>query len=364
MRRLTGLAMMPTGSRPVTLTIEGGRIASVGPAGAGAGGALILPGFIDLHCHGGGGMDVMDGGDAAARLAALHAENGTTALLATTMTGRPDQLRRVLDDIAAAMAAPRTGSAEILGVHLEGPFISPDLLGAQPPHARTVDTALLDELCARAPVRVLTYAPEADPDGVLLAYARARGIRAQLGHSPCTYEVAEAAFRDGAAGTTHLFNAMSGLHHRRPGLVGAAMACATHAEIIPDLLHVHPGAIRAALRAIPGLYAVTDATRATFMADGSFPFGELTATKCGNGLRLPDGTLAGSCLSMLQAFRNLVEIDLPLHDAAARCATIAADYLGLSGRGRIAAGAVADLVVLSPDLRLSEVILGGQRLGG
>ncbi|TYB83518.1 N-acetylglucosamine-6-phosphate deacetylase [Maritimibacter fusiformis] len=359
MQDILGTAMTPHGPRAVRIAVAEGRIAEITPDSA-AGDALILPGFIDLHCHGGGGDDVMDGDGAAARIAVYHAQTGTTAMLATTMTAPVDRIRSVLGDVGRAMAAPAPGAAEILGVHLEGPFISPDMLGAQPACAREIDLGLLDAFDALAPLRVLTYAPEADPEGRLLAFARARGIRAQLGHSPCPYETAEAAFRDGAGGATHLFNAMSPLHHRAPGLVGAALAHADHAELIPDLLHVHPGAIRAALRAIPGLYAVTDATRATGMPDGSYPFGEITATKCGNGLRLADGTLAGSCLSMLQAFRNLVEIGLPPSEAARRCATLQADYLGLYDRGRIATGAVADLVILAPDLTLREVVLRGR----
>jgi len=366
MRQILGTAMMPHGPHPMRIVIDGDRIASVtaDSTAGGHGAPLILPGFIDLHCHGGGGDDVMDAGGAAARIAAMHAHSGTTAMLATTMTARVDQIHSALTDIARAMAMPATDAAAILGVHLEGPFISPDMLGAQPPHARVIDARLLAAFHAIAPIMVMTYAPEADPDCLLPGLARALGIQAQLGHSPCSYDTARRAFDRGASGTTHLFNAMSGLHHRAPGLVGAALAHAGHAEVIPDLLHVHPGAIRAALRAIPGLFAVTDATRATGMPDGTYPFGDGTATKCGNGIRLPDGTLAGSCLTMLQAFRNLVDIDLPPAKAARRCATVQADYLGLTDRGRIVPGALADLVVLGGDLSLQEVILRGRALPG
>lgn len=359
--RWSGTLVTAAGPRRGRIEVEEGRISTLEEA-EGAGDDLILPGFVDLHCHGGGGFDVMDGGGAAASVAAHHAKEGTTALLATTLTAPPERLRTALAAVSAAMASPRADAAEILGVHLEGPFISPKMLGAQPPHAQDVDMALLEELAALAPLRVITFAPEADPWGRLVAFARARGLRAQLGHSPCAYEEAALAFARGAAGVTHLFNAMSPLHHRAPGLVGAALAHAGHAELIPDLLHVHPGAIRAALRAIPGLYAVTDATRAAGMPDGTYPFGDDTVEKCGNGLRLPDGTLAGSCLSMLQAFRNLVEIGLTPAEAARRCATLPADYLGLADRGRLGLGAIADLVVLGRDLSLKEVVLRGQPL--
>jgi N-acetylglucosamine-6-phosphate deacetylase len=152
---------------------------------------------------------------------------------------------------------------------------------------------------------------------------------------------------------------MSALHHRAPGIVGAALAHASHAEVIPDLLHVHPGAIRAAMRAIPGLYAVTDATAAAGMPDGTYHLGAQTVRKCGNGVRLADGTLAGSSLTMLQAFQNLLTIGLSLEEASRMTSTCPADYLGLSDRGRIAVGAVADFIVLDEAMDLSQVIMRG-----
>lgn len=360
---VSGRAITPVGLAAVQIEIEDERIFRSYPD-SNAGDDLILPGFIDLHCHGGGGDDLMDADGAASRIAEFHAKLGTTALLATTMTADVSEIRKALMDVAEVMATPARDATEILGVHLEGPFISSDLLGAQPPFSRKIDLKLLEEFHAIAPIKVMTYAPEADPQGLLPAFAGKLGIRAQLGHSPCAYDEARRAFCSGAAGATHLFNAMSGLHHREPGLVGAALAHARFAEMIPDLLHVHPGAILAALRAIPGLYAVTDATRATGMPDGKYPFGNRTATKCSNGIRLEDGTLAGSCLSMLEAFRNLVEIGLSVAEAARRCATLQAEYLGLSDRGRIAPGNIADLVILGPDLSLKEVILRGNALNG
>src|SRR5215212_3663851 len=153
---------------------------------------------------------------------------------------------------------------------------------------------------------------------------------------------------------------MTPLHHRMPGMVGAALAHAQHAEIIPDLLHVHPGAIRAALRAIPKLYCVTDSTAATGMPDGEYRLGRQVVTKCLGGVRLADGTLAGSTLTMDQALRNLVdELGLDLLDASRRVSTHAADYLGVSERGRLAPGAWADVVVLDRDLQLTDVYVEG-----
>jgi N-acetylglucosamine-6-phosphate deacetylase len=155
---------------------------------------------------------------------------------------------------------------------------------------------------------------------------------------------------------------MTGMHHREPGIVGAALAHARYAEIIPDLLHVHPGAIRAALRAIPFLFCVTDSTAATGMPDGDYRLGRHRVTKCLGGVRLADGTLAGSTLTMDQALRNLITIGLSLEDASRRVSTCAAEYLGLPDRGRLAEGVRADLVVVDRDLHLQRVIAEGEEL--
>jgi N-acetylglucosamine-6-phosphate deacetylase len=154
---------------------------------------------------------------------------------------------------------------------------------------------------------------------------------------------------------------MSGLHHRAPGMAGAALAHARYAEIIPDLVHVHPGAIRAALRAIPCLYCVTDSTAAAGMPDGPYRLGSQAVTKCMGGVRLADGTLAGSTLTMDQALRNLLAIGLDLENASRRVSTHAADHLGLHDRGRIAAHTWADLVVLNPQgWALQDVFVEGE----
>jgi N-acetylglucosamine-6-phosphate deacetylase len=152
---------------------------------------------------------------------------------------------------------------------------------------------------------------------------------------------------------------MSPLHHREPGMVGAALAHADYAELIPDLLHVHPGAIKVALRSIPHLYCVTDSTAATGMPDGDYMLGRQLVHKCMGGVRLADGTLAGSTLTMDQALRNLVGIGLDLADASRRVSTNAADYLGETERGRLAPGCFADLVVLDRNLHIKAVYIEG-----
>lgn len=325
-----------------------------------SGAPILLPGFIDLHVHGGAGHDIMDGGDAAGHVARFHARHGTTALAATTMTAPPEDLEAAFRGLAPVVRNRPSGGACLLGVHLEGPYISRERLGAQPDHARPLALEEIRRLHGIAPIRLITLAPEFPANRSAIRELRDAGIRVQLGHTQGTYEDALEALSLGASGFTHLFNAMPGLHHRNPGVVGAALAKAEYAEIIPDLLHVHPGAILAALRAIPRLYCVTDSTSAAGMPDGEYRLGRHRVTKCLGGVRLPDGTLAGSALTMDQALRNLVEVLGLGLAAASRClSNHAADHLGLPDRGRLEAGAWADVVLLDQDLALRGVILEG-----
>ena len=308
---------------------------------------FVLPGFIDLHVHGGDGADVMDGADAVRKMARFHARHGTTALLATTVTAPADEIRRAFAGIGAGAGAPEAGAARVLGAHLEGPFISPNALGAQPPFAIPPDLALVDELAQLAPVARGDHGA-----GNRSGRRAARGTYAataaacQIGHTTCSFAEARAALAAGAAGFTHLFNAMTGLHHRKPGAAGCALAHATSAEMIFDLLHVEEGAVLTALRAVPGLYGITDAVAAAGMPDGEYRLGPPPIFKTGDAVRLADGTIAGSALTMDRALRNLLGLGVPLAEAAARLSTLAADYLGLEDRGRIVPGAAADLLVV------------------
>ena len=333
--------------------IDGDPVAAPGPEDT-----VIVPGFVDCHIHGGGGADIMSGPEALAITARMHARHGTTSLVATTVTAPLDDLDAALDGIAAVMADPPPDAARVLGVHLEGPFLNPGKLGAQPPYAIPGDAETFARLAARAPVRIITLAPECDPDGAVADAARSVGARVQVGHSLCAYAEAAAAIEAGA-GITHLFNAMTPVAHRNNGVAGAALACADWAEIIPDLIHVESGAILAARRAIPNLYAVTDATAGAGMPDGPYALGRLRAIRKDGAMRLPDGTLAGSTLTMDQALRNFVAIGLPLDEAARRVSTLPADWLGEEEIGRLTVGAKADLVELTPDLTVASVRIDG-----
>jgi len=322
----------------------------------------VLPGFIDLHVHGAGGKDTMEAGDATQTIARMHARHGTTSILATTMTAPMPELENALRGISDSVRQRSKGTARVLGVHLEGPYINPNKLGAQPNYTQKATLADVKNLNEIAPIKLITVAPEIGDNLALVRELTKLGMKVQLGHTLGTYEEAVAALENGASGFTHLYNAMSRLDHRAPGMVGAAMAHANYSEIIPDLLHVHPGAIKAAMRAIPYLYCVTDSTAASGMPDGEYMLGRQVVHKCLGGVRLADGTLAGSSLTMDQALRNLVSIGLDLADASKRVSTFAADYLGLTERGRLQEQSYADLVVLDRDLNLVAVYVEGEKI--
>jgi N-acetylglucosamine-6-phosphate deacetylase len=354
---LAGRILTPAGWVTGTLRCTA-QVLGVEP-GAAPEDRFVVPGFVDLHVHGGHGADCMEGADAVRRMARFHARHGTTSLLATTVTAPADDLRRAFRGVADAIGGPVAGGARVLGAHLEGPFINPRALGAQPPFAIPPDSALVEELHALAPIRVATFAPEIDPGGTLLACFRRLGARAQIGHTTCNYAQAAAALAAGVAGFTHLYNAMSGLHHRDPGAVGAALAVGTWAELILDFQHVDEGAARAALRAVPRLYCVTDAVAAAGMPDGEYRLGTHTIIKQGEAVRLADGNLAGSVLTMDRALRNLLVLGLPLDEAARRCGALPAEYLGLEDRGRLVLGAAADVVVLNARGEVEAVLTEG-----
>lgn len=321
----------------------------------------LLPGFIDLHVHGGGGVDVMDQQDLD-KILSTHIKFGTTSLLLTTVTATHSNLKNTFEKIAWKINHMQPSEAKILGIHLEGPYINPEKLGAQPAFTRNASLDEILELHKISPIKIMTIAPEL-MDSSLYQKLIEQNIIIQIGHSNGTYDEAVFALKAGAKSFTHLFNAMSGFHHRSPGVSGAALAHAEFSELIPDLLHVHPGAIKAALRSIPKLYFVTDSTSATGMPDGEFKLGTHTVTKCNNGVTLSDGTLAGSALSMLQALHNLTndKIGLTLAEASYRLSNIPAELLGIHhSRGAIKEDLFSDLIVLDQSLNLKKVYLEGE----
>ena len=323
---------------------------------------VLAPGFIDVHVHGGAGADTMDGPDAVREMARFHLRHGTTTLLATTVTNPLDRLEAALKGVAAVAAERASDRANVIGAHLEGPFISPHRLGAQPPHPHPCDVKAFERLAAAAPIRAITLAPELPGAGELIACALRWGARVSLGHTRATAREAQDAFDRGAAAVTHLFNAMGGIQAREPGTAGAALADAgVWIELIADPEHLHAATIRlAASAARTRLLLVTDAVRAAGMPAGRYDLGGLVVTSDGSSVRLEDGTVAGSLLTMDRGVRNLVASGVPLPAALDAASGAPARYLGLIDRGRIAPGSRADLALLGADLNLQEVFLAGK----
>ncbi len=355
--------------RVIEGTISFGELIFGIEPGAAAGESIILPGFIDTHVHGGDGGDTMDGVAGIATAARFHLRHGTTTLLPTTMTAPWRDVMDALRAVAEMRGSGLYGGPDLPGAHLEGPFISPHRLGAQPPFAIEPQPALVREALASGVVRVVTMAPELDgaADAMRL-FARA-GVRVSAGHTRCGFEQGLQAFASvraagGTAGATHLFNAMGGLEGRAPGLIGAVLhdgqACA---ELILDTHHVHPASFGIA-RDILGdrLLLITDAMRGAGQGDGPSELGGQAVIIRDGIARLADGALAGSVLTMDAALRNACAASTGLAHAARLVSGNAARYLGLHDRGVLQAGLRADIVVMDAALRVQEVRVLGMRV--
>ena len=336
---------------PADVLLEDGRVAAVAPFGSLSGSgdvveaAVVAPGFIDLHVHALDGRGLVGTPDVAGLSDALL-RRGVTGFLGTTVATPVDDLV----DLVSAVTATEVGGARLLGVHLEGPWLAPPHAGAQPPTALSLpDLASLDRLLAAGPPRMLTVAPEL-PGALAVIEAAARaGVVVSLGHSGATYAEAAAAVAAGASHVTHCFNAMSPLHHREPGLVGAALDLpGLTVELIADGVHVHPAAARILLAAVGAdrVCLVSDAV------DIDLP-GE-------TGVTLADGTLAGSRAGLDQAVRNLLAWGVDPVRALTMAGATPARRLGLSELGTLQAGMPADLVLLDDGFHVRSTVVGGE----
>ena len=354
----------------VVVAIGGGRITDVArtasaPAGAERVHGLIVPGLIDIHIHGGDGADFMDGDSKAnERVLSFHARNGTTAVAATTLSGSARDLHTAVTAIAATAKESEEG-AEICGIHLEGPYINRKHAGAQDPASiRVAEIQEVDSLLAAAPRMkwILTLAPEIEGTRALMEHFRGR-VLFSIGHTSGDFADAVAGLEWGASHFTHLFNAMTGMHHREPGVVGAALASVdATAELIADGIHVHPAVLRIATALLPHRLAlITDAIRACGLADGRYRLYGYEITVADGSARLANGTLAGSMLTMTRAVQNMVELaGLPLETVIPMATEVPARILGVSDRkGKLESGYDADVVVLSPKFEVVRVFARG-----
>jgi N-acetylglucosamine-6-phosphate deacetylase len=331
------------------------------PIGAELLDGVMLPGFVDVHVHGGDGGDFTDGHDEAVeQVLAFHARNGTTALAATTLSASRGDLHAAVETIAR-VAAARPRGAEIAAIHLEGPFVNPRRAGAQDPASiRPADIHEIAALIAQAPRLgwIVTLAPEVEGARDLIEHFRDR-IVFSIGHTAADHATAVAALEWGATHFTHLYNAMTPLGHREPGVVGAALTSAhATAELIADGIHVHPAALRIAVGAMPHRIAlVTDAMRACGLPDGTYRLYDYEVTVAEGAARLRDGTLAGSVLTMSGAVKNMVELaGLPFETVVPLATEIPARIAGVADRkGRIESRYDADITVLNDRFEVERV---------
>ena len=325
---------------------------------------LLCPGFIDLQINGAFGVDIGPDPRAVSTLAAKLPSTGVTSFLPTLISSPPELYGPFL--AALGEYGPETG-ARVLGAHLEGPFLAPRRKGAHDAaNLRPVDKGFLRELLGFGRVRVMTLAPELPRAREAIELLREEGAVASAGHTEATYEEVLGAVDAGLELGTHLYNAMSAMGHRAPGAVGALLASGrVRAGIIADGVHVHEGALRVAYRqkGPENLALVTDAMAAAGMPPGDYELGGRTVRLDDEAVRLPDGTLAGSALTMDRAVRNAVEaLGIPLRDAVRMATETPAEALGMREKGRITPGADADLALLTPDGAVEETIVAGRTM--
>ena len=358
------------------LQVEKGKIAAIAPGeppelpGANivdANGATLLPGFIDIHAHGGGGFDVMDGdADSLAGMARFFARGGVTAFLATTWTDSREGIQQALQAAARAQDMP-TGGARLLGAHLEGPYLNAEKCGAQhSAYIRRADPAEALPWLDLNVIRLLSLAPEFPENRWLIEEAVSRGVRVSVAHSNGSYDQIRSARDLGLSHATHAFNAMSPLHHREPGVVGAVLSLDDiNCELICDLEHAHPAAIKILWRCkgVDRLILITDSVKIAGMPDGRYQFSHQEVEKKDGSVRIrADGSLAGTTLTMNAALRNLMSVtELPVETLWRTASLNPARAAGVDDvKGSIALGKDADLVLVDEKLDVHMTMVEGR----
>lgn len=354
------------------LCLQDGRIVGDAPDAEtfDASGLTAIPGLVDVHFHGAMGQDMCNGTEEAIRtLAAYEASQGVLAICPATMTYPEDKLATIADAAAAWVAAgDHPGCADLVGINMEGPFISPDKVGAQnPAYVQAPDAAMFRRLQKRSGglFRLVTLAPEV-PGALDFVDELAGEVAISVGHTCATYDEASAAFARGAREVTHLWNAQPPFHHRDPGVIGAA-ADAEHVrvELICDGIHIHPAVIRSTFRLFPDrVVMIADSMEATGLADGEYALGGQKVFVRGHLATLESGTIAGSATNLFDCLRYAVcEARIPLAEALVACTLSPARAIGVDANyGSLEVGRVANVVLVDDDLRIQAIFLRGERL--
>jgi N-acetylglucosamine-6-phosphate deacetylase len=328
-----------------------------------AGGGYVLPGFIDIHVHGYKGHDVMDATtDSLQAIGRGLVENGVTSFLATTMTMPMSQIEAALMNIEATRLLPYEG-AHILGAHLEGPFINKDFKGAQPENAITLpESTLLDRF--HNLIKVVTIAPEV-PGAMEMIEAYHKTINFSLGHTGADYDTAKKAFDLGAKGVTHLFNAMTGMNHRAPGVVGAALSQQCYCELIADGIHVHPSLFKVVQNAIGSekVLLITDCMKGGGLKPGDYDLGGQKVTVKDGKCTLKNGTIAGSVLKLHKGLENYHNaLEGKLEEVIPLVSLNQAQYLGIDrSKGSLEVGKDSDIVLMTKDFEVKMTLVKGKK---
>lgn len=310
----------------------------------------VIPGLIDVHFHGAMGVDTMDG--ELQKLSLYLAKNGTTAFLPTTMTSSKEEILKVTE------TSCNVTGAEILGFHLEGPFIAESRKGAQ--NSEDIRSASIEEFNGYKNVKMITVAPETEGCMEFIADV-AENCVVSVGHTDCDYETAVKAIDNGAKCLTHIYNAMPSFLHRAPGPVGAAVDKNIYVQLIAEGMHVAPSMVKSTYRTFGAdrVCLISDSIRPAGMEDGEYVCGGLEVVLKDGIARVKDGAIAGSTATLLDCVRKCVEFGISFKDAVKMATETPADLLGISNKGRLQKGYDADIVVLNKDLTVDNVIIKG-----
>ncbi|MBQ3790695.1 MAG: N-acetylglucosamine-6-phosphate deacetylase [Lachnospiraceae bacterium] len=365
-----------SGFLPGGFSVEAGRFTRIFPESASPAdgidlaGARVIPGLVDLHLHGCLNSDTSDGDpEALIRMAAALADRGITSFLPTTMTLPYDRLRKVLSSVQEVLRRDPPGTSRILGLHMEGPYLSPSRCGSQnPAWLRDPDTEGFLSLQASSGdlIRIVTIAPELP--GSMEFIRRVKGSAVvSLAHTDADYDTAVSAFGSGASHVTHLFNAMRPLLHREPGVIGAAADRSdVTVELISDGFHIHPSVVRSAFRLFPHrICLISDSLRCLGMPDGTYELGGQEIRLRHGEARLPDGTIAGSVTDLYDGMRNAIAYGIPAADAVEAATATPARRIGMAQEiGSIAPGLSADFVICDKNWNRLAVYLRGIQVNG